>query len=128
MALLGPLVQFHQKVGSAGKDDLRIYWDVRVVRGEDTPFMSTSGSSTLPGCLAEKQQANASAVIQQEVVDKIAVPLVGRIQSFVEDESSLALEVRANSPQPVRGLPQPNGTVGDVLADAQELDRRENAK
>lgn len=124
MALLGPLVAFHQKVGSAGPEDLRIYWDVRVVRGENEPFMATSGSSTLPGCLAEKQQANASATIEQEVIDKIAIPLVGRIQQFVQDESNLALEMRAKLPPPTVDTGRPDDRK--ALLAAQEYEKLEN--
>jgi hypothetical protein len=127
MALLGPLVDFHKKVGAAGPEDLRIYWDVRVIRGEDEPFMSTSGNSTLPGCLSEKQQANASTIIQQEVHDKIAVPLVGRIQKFVEEENAMTLELRAREPLKV-GY---QGDVEEAGADqvqllARTLDKIEN--
>ena len=36
-------------------DDVRICWDVRVVRGADEPFVHSKGTSTLIGMLAENR-------------------------------------------------------------------------
>lgn len=69
------LRDFHQSLEDARGDDLRIYWDVRIVRGKDTPFHSVKGISTMPNVLSSKMLAHAPSMIQQEVMDKIAQPL-----------------------------------------------------
>ncbi len=64
---LRPLMEF-QKMEDLEKDnDLRICWDIRIVRGEDTPFTQTTGVSTLPKALSSKMRARTSAAIQQEI-------------------------------------------------------------
>jgi hypothetical protein len=78
-------VDFHKSAEKSNDNDLRIYWDVRVLRGSDAPFMHTSGSSSLPGILGEKMRPNATSMIQKEVSDKIASPLVGDLQKMIED-------------------------------------------
>ena len=84
--MLAPLVEFHKTSEEASDGDLRLYWDVRIVRGKDTPFMSTSGSSSLPGILATNAALNtAGIVIHQEIEDKVAKPLHGKIQQMIGD-------------------------------------------
>ncbi len=82
--ILQPLIAFHKEVEDASSNDLRIYWDVRVVRGASETFMTSNGSSSLPDALGAKSLPTASSMIQQEVLDKIATPLVGKMQAFVE--------------------------------------------
>jgi len=85
MKLLKPSLDFHEPVDGATTDDLRLFWDVRLVRGEDTPFKHLQGSSTLTGMLGEKMVANASSTIQREIHNKILEPLVMAMQSAAED-------------------------------------------
>ena len=80
----GPLLEFHRAVVDAGDNDLRMYWDVRILRGSGETFITSSGSSSLPDALGPKQRSKAAITIQQEVHDKIAVPLVGKMQAAVE--------------------------------------------
>lgn len=80
----GPLLDFHKAVAEAGDNDLRMYWDVRILRGSGETFITSCGSSSFPDALGPKQRANAAITIQQEVHDKIAVPLVGKMQAAVE--------------------------------------------
>lgn len=74
-AALEPLEEFHRAVETAIDEDVRVYWDVRVVYGRDKPLKGVQGSSTMPGLLTEKMLPNAPSMIQQEIVDKIAIPL-----------------------------------------------------
>ena len=85
LALMAPLVDFHKAVESASNDDLRLFWDVRVVRGQNEPFMTANGSSTLQGLLHGSRKTKASDFIRQEIVDKIADPLGAKIQDMVCD-------------------------------------------
>lgn len=84
---LAPLLDFHKQVADAQIDDLRMYWDVRVIRGSAEPFITVTGSSSLTGALGPKQISLASAVLQQEVMDKIATPLVAKMQDIAETYS-----------------------------------------
>lgn len=97
LKLLKPLVDFHKSSEKSSDNDLRIYWDVRVLRGVDAPFMHTSGSSSLPGILGEKMRPNATSMIQKEVSDKIASPLVGELQKMIEDGTFERMEDLAKS-------------------------------
>ena len=74
---LAPLEEFHAAVESAEDEDVRLYWDVRIVSGKDTPIKSLQGTSTMPGLLTEKMLPNAPSMIQQDIIDKIALPLTG---------------------------------------------------
>lgn len=96
--LLRPLMDFHQLVDSATDDDLRIFWDVRIVRGGDTQFAQTTGVSTLPRALAPKMKALAPAKIQEEVTSKILQPLIGKTQQEVERLTFEQLEAREAGP------------------------------
>lgn len=91
LSLLKPLTDFHKKVEDAADHDFRIYWDVRLVRGKDTPFIHVHGSSTLPALLAPKMQAHAPATIESEVRDKISAPLVAAFMTELEKGNSEAL-------------------------------------
>ena len=87
MMLLKPLCDFHQSVDGARMDDLRIYWDVRIIRGKDTPFAHVTGSSSLPRVLAYNMVANAPSLIQGEVTDKIMIPLTSVMQEEGERQA-----------------------------------------
>lgn len=84
VTLLKPLADFHKAVESAGENDLRMLWDVRIVRGKDTAFCHVKGASSLPAMLANNMRANAPSQIQEEVSEKIMMPLVSAMQAEVE--------------------------------------------
>lgn len=87
-----PVVEFHQADETAGHDDIRIHWDVRLLRGRGTPFARNTGTSTLPGALADKSLILAPSLIEEEIASKIARPLSGRFQEEIErqlDESGM---------------------------------------
>ena len=91
MSLLKPLTDFHKAVEDATDNDFRMYWDVRLVRGKDTPYLHLHGSSTLSSLFAPKMQPLAVGVIQSEVADKISAPLVAAFMTELEKENSEAL-------------------------------------
>lgn len=72
---LEPVEKFHEAVEGAEDDDVRIYWDVHLVRGKNKPLRRVQGSSTLPSLLTDKLLPNAPSMIQQEIVEKVALPL-----------------------------------------------------
>jgi len=80
MELLNPLLEFHKPVDSATDDDLRLYWDVRLVRGRDTPFAQSTGTTTLHCALTYKMIMLTPSRIRQDIQDKIAMPLTARVQ------------------------------------------------
>jgi hypothetical protein len=86
--MLAPLMQFHKAVDEANDGDLRLFWDVRLVRGKDTTFMSTSGSSSLPGVLSSTLSVNTAPItVHQEIEDKIAKPLHLKLQQMLSDSN-----------------------------------------
>lgn len=95
LKLLEPLIEFHDSVEGATASDLRIYWDVRVVRAERTPFARVTGSSSLPQALAHNTRVLAPGLIQQEVRDKITTPLTALLQTEVENQTLAELAARA---------------------------------
>ena len=91
LSLFKPLIDFHKGVEDAADHDFRIYWDVRVVRGKDTPFAHVHGSTTLPALLAPKMQPYAPGVIESEVKEKISAPLIAAFMTELEKVNSEAL-------------------------------------
>jgi hypothetical protein len=88
------LTDFTAALKTAKEDDLRLYWDVRLIKGESTPYSSVQGSSSIPGALTDKMLAHAPVMIQQEVMDKIAQPLTsvfmraGEVANFIDTQRS----------------------------------------
>lgn len=78
--LLKPLTDFHRAVEDATQNDLRMFWDVRIVRGENTPYCHVHGSSSMPALLADNMLSQASQVLENEATAKIVVPLVSFMQ------------------------------------------------
>ncbi|MEX2580598.1 MAG: hypothetical protein WD342_16190 [Verrucomicrobiales bacterium] len=74
-----PLIDFHKAMESAKEDDIRMFWDVKIVRGEDTPFASVQGSSSMPDALARKMAPLTPGNIQKEVSQKIVEPLISAV-------------------------------------------------
>ena len=114
-----PLVEFHKEVEDASVNDLRIFWDVRVIRGASETFMTSSGSSSLPDALSTKLRPGAAGMIQQEVHDKIAVPLVGKMQAFVET-GALDVAKAMRKVKPTTREPEPPALLapGDLVNQA----------
>lgn len=97
LKLLEPLTEFHKTLEDANANDMRFFWDVRLIRGKDTPFGHTKGSSSLPAMLAPKMQGNAPSKIQEEVHDKILRPLMAAMMTEVEKETFEDLAKREQS-------------------------------
>jgi hypothetical protein len=97
LAALAPVVEFHKTVDSASDNDLRMYWDVRLVQGKDTPFTSISGNSSFPGILVGSALGRLPEALSREVVEKIAVPLAARLQDMSNERAMQSL------PQPANG-------------------------
>ena len=74
--LLKPLTDFHGAVEDAGQYDCRLYWDVRLVNGKDTPLRHVHGTSSLPALLAPKMISRATSTIEHEITEKIIAPLI----------------------------------------------------
>ena len=81
---LQPLVDFHKAMESSREDDLRMFWDVKVVQGKDTPFASVQGSSSMPKALAPKMAPRAPGNIEKEVFEKIIAPLMSAVMDKIE--------------------------------------------
>lgn len=88
-----PLRAFHEAVEEAQASDIRIFWDVRVVRGKDTPFTRSQGVTHMPGALHPRMFADVSAMIQGEISDKVAKPLVAAI---MDEADKAADELKAS--------------------------------
>lgn len=89
MQVMQPLIDFHGQRDEAARDDLRIFWDVRVVRGNGEMWNSVSGSSTLPSALSVARLNTLATLIQDEIESKIAAPLVS-----VAQEHAAAVNLR----------------------------------
>ena len=96
MQRLQPLTDFHQAMESSTDDDLRMFWDVKIVQGKDTPFASVQGSSSMPHALARKMMPRTPGNIQDEVHQKIITPLMTAMLDKLEFEVP---EVESPSPQ-----------------------------
>lgn len=86
MAALGPVLEFHKSVEHASDNDLRLFWDIRLVQGKDTPFTSMSGHSSFPGMLVGSSLGQLPSVMSREIVEKIAVPLAARLQDMTNEQ------------------------------------------
>jgi len=121
-AALAPLEEFHAAVESAEDEDVRVYWDVRIVSGKDIPLKGVQGSSTMPGLLTEKMIPQAPSMIQQEIVDKIALPLTGVFMTEGEVRNPLLPAPEAADDEVPEGFADYAGeekkfaTSGDKLA------------
>lgn len=92
LAALTPLIEFYKGSDELTMDDVRINWDVRAIRGKDTAFAHLNGSSSLHNILAQNMLMNAPERIQQEITDKIVLPMVSVIQG---EANRMALEIVA---------------------------------
>jgi len=94
MNIIKPLTDFHQAVEDACENDMRLYWDVRLVRGKDTPFKHIHGTSSLPSMFASKRLPHAPSLIQSEVEEKIMMPLTEALMVEVEKITFASLAER----------------------------------
>ena len=94
---LTPLTDFHEAVKDASQDDLRMSWDVRIMRGEDTAFCHVKGTTSLPALLASNMVAKAPARMQVEFTEKVLEPIVARMQSEAEKITFENLATRKGS-------------------------------
>lgn len=86
-SILEPLIEFHKAVENSSENDLRLYWDIRLVQGKDTPFTSMSGHSSFPGVLVGSALGQIPASMSREIVEKIAVPLAARLQDMTNERA-----------------------------------------
>lgn len=99
LAMITPLLEFHKVAESAEDADIRLFWDVRLLKGKAEPLVSVKGSSSLPGALRGAQQAKAPTLVYQEIVEKIATPLLARMQDLVNAGALDALSERTQAPR-----------------------------
>ena len=82
-SLFEPLIEFHQPDEGMTMDDVKVYWDVRAIRGKDTAFAHIKGTSTLNMMLAPCMMIEAPCRAEQEITDKITKPMAGVFQDYV---------------------------------------------
>lgn len=104
LKLFQPVLDFHQTNAAATDDDIRIMWDVRLIRGKDEAWAHVSGTSTLPGVTAVSRCQMLSSVLQDEIESKISAPLVSRAQEYAQSVNETRiqrdlLENKADVPQ-----------------------------
>lgn len=85
VALLQPLVDFHKASSEFNQDDLKLFWDVRLIRGNGEHYLSTTGTSTLSGALSGSSARLLTATLQDELTEKIARPLVSKAQDKLSE-------------------------------------------
>lgn len=115
LKLISPLVEFHRDVLTASDNDLRIFWDVRVLRGTGETFLGTTGSSAMPGLLGDKMKPLSPGMIQQEINEKIAAPLVAELQGMVETDTFGNMDERN---QRIAQLANKNDTPNNLLGNS----------
>lgn len=93
-----PMLEFHKAVENATADDLRMFWDVRVVRGADTPFAHLTGSTPMPRILSSNMRALGPSKIENEITNKILIPLMAMVQTEVERAASEGLSAEEGKP------------------------------
>lgn len=92
LTVLTPLIKFHEAAEELTMDDVRMHWDVRVVRGSDTAFAHLKGSSTLHKLLAPEMLLTTTERIELELRDKIVIPMVGIFQT---EATRMVLDITA---------------------------------
>jgi hypothetical protein len=93
LTLLEPLIEFHKADETMTMDDIKIRWEVRAIRGSSsTPFTHLKGESTFHKMLAPSMIMNAPERAEQEITDKIVLPMVA---IFQDEAQRMALEIVA---------------------------------
>lgn len=111
-----PLLDFHEAIEGTTDNDMRIWWDVRIIRGRNTPFTQSTGTSYLPGLLSDKLRQHALATIQQEINDKIGAPIGS---AFMEESERVTI---ANTSRIANRPLVDHGLDGPELLPAPEAD------
>lgn len=68
---------------TANEDDVTITWAIKVVVGKKTVFLHFKGSSTLNRLLSPLQFPMAVSTVQEELMNKIVIPLASAFQEEV---------------------------------------------
>lgn len=106
LSALGPTLEFHKAVEEASENDLRLFWDIRLVQGKDTPFTALSGSSTFPGVLVGTALAALPNMIYREIVEKVAMPLNARIHDMTSANALAAVARNVPVHNPPASMPR----------------------
>ena len=115
LKLLAPLIEFHTATEDSD-EDIRIFWDVRVIRGASAQLAHVSGSSSMPGLLGVKLMAESTSMIISEIDQKVARPLAAKFQDLVTQiAQSEADELDADELEFVGSI---TGEEGAALAEA----------
>ncbi len=122
LAALAPVVEFHKAVDSASDNDLRLFWDIRLVQGKDTPFTTMSGHASFPGILSGSALGQMPALLSREIVEKIAVPLNARLQD-ISNERALRPAPKAAIEQPKQEEPPAKPATPAPVGDAPTADQ-----
>lgn len=120
--LIAPLLEFHKQVEGTLAEDVRLFWDVRLLKGEGSMLMQTSGTTTLPGLLNGSAIRDAPGNIYREIEEKIAKPLSQRLQDSIGDGMEAHLAAIAT-----RGLPPVKDDGGMAEAVDREMARDASA-
>jgi len=86
-----PLAAFHQGIDDADDGDVRLFWDVTVIRGKDTTIAHLTGSSTFHRMFAYNMSALAPGRLQEELHSKLVMPLTSAVQELVEKQTFEAI-------------------------------------
>ena len=81
--LLQSVAEFMSDNEEATMDDIKIIWNVSIIRGKDTQFDKFHGTSTLQSLFADRNLAMATAIAEQEFINKILIPVIGAVQDEV---------------------------------------------
>lgn len=92
-AMLAPSIAFHAAADNAGEDDVRFMFEVRIIKGKDTFFGMVSGTSTLPGLVADSQLHLAVEKVSNEMITKVVGPVSGKFQDLANAKALAMLEI-----------------------------------
>lgn len=96
--VLKPIIQFHKETVNLTANDVRLYYDVRVIRGNGQPFAHLQSSITWHEFLSPTVMALATTRIQNDLVEQIVIPLSAKIQAEVQRKTFEDLAARGRAP------------------------------
>ncbi|MEO5917265.1 MAG: hypothetical protein ABIS50_23745 [Luteolibacter sp.] len=116
MKQLQPVVDLQKAMQLLREDDLLLTWDVRIVQGDNKPLAHIQGTSSMPRALSPNMIAHLASKIDQEITDKIAIPLVGLMQSRILDDDGIksVLQQRAQQYASNTYHDDGSGTIPDM--------------
>lgn len=88
MRMVQPNLDLDKMLGRCRANDGILFWDVKLVRGEDTGFCQTSGTISLPEMLAPHMLDKAPLKLVREMILYIIAPLVRRMMEAAEANPS----------------------------------------